>query len=89
MNLQIAKIIFHSALSIMKKILDLVSFKVGKESEEYKFYKKEIMLYSYSGLKDLFQKLQSDKIIKRCNCKSDLKHGYKECECGGSGWVNE
>jgi len=89
MKLQIAKIIFHSALAIMKKILNLVAFKVGRNSEDYKFYKKEIMDYFYNGLKDLFKDLCEKKLIERCHCKANLRNGYKPCEkCGGSGFKN-
>lgn len=89
MKIQIAKIIFSTALAIMKKVLDLVAFKVGKNSEDYKFYKKEIMDYFYNGLKELFKDLCEKKLIERCQCKANLRNGYKPCEkCGGSGFKN-
>lgn len=87
MKVQIAKIIFHSLLTIMKKILDLVSFKVGKDSEEYKYYKREIMDYFYNGLKELFVELSNKKIFEKCPCNANLRYGYKTCkECGGCGY---
>lgn len=89
MKLQIAKIIFLTALSIMKKILDLAEFKLGKQSDEYKYYKSQVMLAFYSGLQDLFKTLKDNKIVENCPCKADLKQGYASCSnCGGSGYKN-
>lgn len=89
MNLQIAKIIFHTCLAIMKKILDLIAFKYDKKSDDYKYFKKQIMDYFYNGLKDLFKVLSEQKMIEKCHCKANLRQGYKPCEkCGGSGYKN-
>jgi hypothetical protein len=52
--MQLAKTIFLTFLSIMKKILDLIAFKCDKNSDDYKFYRKQIMDYIYNGLRDLF-----------------------------------
>lgn len=90
MKIQIAKIIFHTALSVMKKVLDLIAFKYQKNSDDYKFFKKQIMDYFYGGLKELFVRLEDDKILDRCHCKANLRNGYKPCEkCGGSGYKNK
>jgi len=87
MKRDIAKKIFWSQLSIMKKILDLLEFKHGKESEEFVYLKKEVMNKTYDGLKKLFRDLETNKIIKRCECNANLRKGYKDCEkCGGSGY---
>ena len=90
MKIQIARTIFLSNLTIMKKILDLVAFKVDKKSEDYKYYKKEIMSYTYIGLKKLFKQLEEAKIIEPCPCNAKLHQGFKDCEdCGGSGFRNK
>jgi hypothetical protein len=87
--MQLAKTIFLTFLSIMKKILDLIAFKCDKKSDDYKFYKKQIMDYIYNGMRDLFKKLQSEKVIERCHCGADLRNGYSDCqECSGSGYKN-
>jgi len=89
MRIQIAKHIFLAFLSIMKKILDLIAFKCDKKSDDYKFYKKQIMDYIYNGLRDLFKKLQSEGLIDKCSCGADLRNGYSDCQkCGGSGYKN-
>lgn len=89
MKIQVAKIVFLNTLSTMKAILDLIAFKVDKKSDIYKYYKKEIMNYFYTSMKKTFKTLEENKIIERCPKKCKLRQGYKECECGGSGWINE
>jgi len=90
MKIQLAKIIFLSSLSMMKKILDLIAFKVDIKSADYKYYKKEIMNYVYTGLKKLFDQLSDEKIIIKCECKSKIRQGYKPCSlCNGAGFKNK
>lgn len=88
MKIQIAKMIFLANLSIMKKVLDLAGFKIDKRTNDYKYFKKEIMDYFYNGLKKLFETLEQEKIIKKCPCNASLRQGYKDCDCGGSGFIN-
>ncbi len=87
-NIQIAKIIFLSSLSIMKKILNLAEFKLGKNSDDFKYFKSKTMDYTYEGLQKLFSNLESKKVVKKCKCKHSLRKGYSDCECGGSGYIN-
>ncbi len=89
MSIQIAKTIFHVSLSVMKKILDLIAFKYDKKSDDYKYFKKQIMDAFYKGLRDIFQTLLNEKILTNCHCKADLRQGYKPCDCGGSGYKNK
>lgn len=90
MKIQIAKIMFLNSLSTMKAILDLIAFKVDKKSLDYKYYRKEIMNFTYGNLKKLFRTLSDEKIIVRCECKAKLRQGYSNCEfCGGSGYRNK
>lgn len=90
MNIQIARLIFLMSLDIMKKILDLVAFKVGKKSEEYKYMKRQIMDAFYRKLRKLFKQLSDEKIIERCSCKAKLRQGYKNCkDCSGCGYRNK
>ena len=88
MKIQIAKIIFLNALSIMKAELDLFEFKLGKKSDEFKYVKKRVMDLTYKGLKELFKILSDEKIVVRCPEKCKLRQGYKSCKCGGSGFLN-
>lgn len=89
MKLQLAKLIFLTVLSILKKVLDLLSFKIGKESEDYKYMREQIFDYFYRQTKNLFKQLETNKILKRCSCSANLRKGYQDCEnCGGSGYIN-
>lgn len=87
-KIQIARTTYLEQLSTMKKILDLASFKFDKRTSEFKFFKSQIMDATYNGMKKLFKKLEQEKIIKKCSCGTNVRKGYKKCECGGSGFVN-
>jgi len=87
-KIQIARAIFLGQLAIMKKILDLISFKFDQRTSDYKYMKKQVMDYTYEGLKKLFKQLETEKIIKKCSCGTSLRKGYKNCKCGGSGYIN-
>lgn len=89
-KIQIAKIIFLNNLEIMKKILDLIAFKVDKKSDDYKYYKREIMNNFYQKLGKLFKQLSDNKIIEKCPCGHSLRKGYSDCSfCGGSGYKDK
>lgn len=87
--MQIAKNIFLLILSIIKNILDLAEFKMGK-TEDFKYFRKQVFDYAYNALKSLFIKMESEKIIKKCSCNNkSLRNGYKDCtKCNGSGYEN-
>jgi len=90
MKIQLAKLIFLNNLSVMKAILDLLEFKLGKKSDDYKYAKKKVMDSTYKNLQGTFKTLTDEKILVRCECKSKLRQGYKDCKyCGGSGYRNE
>ena len=90
MTPQIAKNVFLMTLTIMKSTLSLLEFKLGKQTEDYKYAKKQIMDFTYNGLKKLFKQLQETKIIDKCSCGANLRTGYKSCDlCGGSGFCNK
>jgi len=88
MKIQIAAQIFLACLSIMKKILTLSEFKLGKSSKEYKYFREQVFDYFYKELKKLFKYLEKNEIIKPCSCQTSLRRGYKECICKGSGYRN-
>lgn len=88
-RIQIARTVFLMNLDIMKQILDLGKYKLGKNSEDFIYYKKQVMDYTYKGLKKLFKQLEENKIIEKCSCGASLRKGYKSCDlCGGSGFCN-
>ncbi len=90
MRIQIAKKIFLMNLSTMKQILDLAQYKLGKESDDFKYFKKQTMQLFYDSLEQLFDSMVQENIIKKCSCKNKIKDGYSECAlgCGGSGFIN-
>ena len=66
----VIKEIFWLCLSIMKSILSLAEFKLGKTTADYKYFKKEVMDYFYNGLTKFYDNLEKKKILKRCDCGS-------------------
>jgi hypothetical protein len=74
----------------MKNILNLLEFKLGKDSADFKFCKKEIMNYFYGALKNHFDTLTKKGIITKCECKNNLRQGYASCpKCGGCGFIDK
>ena len=88
MQIQLAGQIFLMNLSILKKTLDLLEFKYGKESDSFKFMKKQTFDFFYNEMKKLFKKLEEDGLIKKCPNKCNMRQGYQECICKGSGYLN-
>lgn len=86
--MQLAKEIFQMSSAIMKKSLDLQKYKLGKDSEEFIYYKQQIMEITYSNLKKIFRQMVIEKKIEKCPNKCSLTQGYKKCLCGGSGFIN-
>jgi len=86
--IQISKSIFLVSLSILKKVLSLLAFKLGEDSKDYKYMREQIFDYFYREIKKLFKTLETNKILKRCSCQTSLRKGYTDCECGGSGYTN-
>jgi hypothetical protein len=88
MNSEVLKEIFWLCLGIMKNILSLAEFKLGKNTDDYKYFKKEVMDYFYNGLNKFYENLVKKSILKKCVCGAKLRHGYSPCkDCGGSGYT--
>jgi len=88
-KIQIARKIFLTSLSIMKPILDLAEFKLGKQTEDYKYFKKQTMKLFYDNMSKLFDSLTQDGLLQKCSCKNKIKDGYADCQCGGSEYINK
>lgn len=87
MQINVLKQVYWLSLTIMKKILSLYEYKVGKNSEEYKYFKREVMNFFYDELNKFYQNLIKDGYAERCSCESRLRKGYSSCDnCGGSGY---
>ena len=87
--MNIAEKIFLTSLNQMKDILEMGEFKLGKDSSDYKYFKKKVMDIFYKNISSLFYELESENVVARCKCKSNLRHGYTKClECHGAGYVN-
>ncbi len=90
-NTQLAKMIYHRVLSIMKFTLDLEEQKYhdrGRQDDRYKFFKKQLMSQTYDNLRGLFEDLSDLDLIKPTDHAEDVKEGYKPTVSGGSGFVN-
>jgi len=83
----IIKELYWENLTIMKKILSLYEYKAGRDSEEYLFFKKEVMEYFYGELNKFYKNLEKQGEVEKCSCKANLRQGYRPCDdCGGSGY---
>lgn len=87
-DIQIARQIYLKSLDTMKRTLDLVAFKFDCRTKEYKYFRSQIMDFTYGNLNKIFKYLEDSKIIKKCSCGTNLRKGYKNCDCGGSGYCN-
>jgi len=87
--MNLAKSIFEMQLGIMKRILKLGEFKFGKESEQFRFYKEETMNSVYENSKKFFLQGVGEGVFEKCSCSSNLRHGWVDCECGGSGFIDK
>jgi hypothetical protein len=88
---QIARLIYHRVLSIMKFTLDLEEQKYlerGRQDDRYRFFKKELMSQTYDNLRALFNELKSLGLIQETEYAEDVKDGYKASPSGGSGFIN-
>ena len=90
-NSQIASLIYHRVLSIMKFTLDLEEQKYlerGRQDDRYKFFKKQLMSHTYDNLRSLFKEFEDFRMIQPTSYPEDVKDGYKPTPSGGSGYVN-
>lgn len=91
-DIQIAKMIYHTTMSIMKHTLDLeeMSYREnGRNDPRYKTFKKHVMSTTYDALRNLFEDMQDAGLIQYTDYEEDLKNGYVDSDSGGSGFVND
>ena len=84
----LAKSIFVLQLGIMKNVLKLMEFKFGgRENEQFKYVKEQVMNFFYDGTKKFFIQGVADGVFEKCGCGANLRHGYTECpNCSGCGY---
>lgn len=71
----------------MKKILSLYEYKVGRDTDEYKYFKREVMDYFYNEMNKFYENLIKLQYAEKCSCGAKLRKGYSKCDdCGGSGY---
>lgn len=87
-EIQLASAIFLKALDTMKKSLDLAEYGMDKRTKQFKYFKSEIMSKTYENLTKLFKYLEDNKILEKCPKSHNLRQGWKNCDCGGSGYIN-
>lgn len=86
----ITGVIFEESVTSMKRILDLGKFKIGSaNSDEYAYYKSEVMNSCYNGLRNMFEEMKQLGIVTDCDCNNDLRKGWRPCVCRGSGYVSK
>ena len=88
MKTQIAREIYLKTIYVMKKTLDLIEFKFDKRTKEFKYFKSQLMDNTYEGLQKLFKTLSDAKFIQKCSCGTNIRKGFRNCDCGGSGYIN-
>lgn len=90
MKTEIIKQVFWLCLGIMKNILSLAEFKMGKNTDEYKYFKKEVMNFVYDGLTKFYGDLLKKEIVRKCDCGATIRRGYSSCiNCGGCGYKSK
>lgn len=88
---QLARLVYHKVLAIMKFTLDLEEQKYperGRQDDRYKFFRKQLMHQTYENLRSLFGDLEKLGIIESADYEEDVKDGYKPTASGGSGYLN-
>ena len=90
-NKQLSRFIFHNTLAIMKNTLNLeeLSYReMGRNDPRYKTFKKHLMEFTYSTMRNMFEELDKWGLIVPTENDEDVKHGYTDSESGGSGYLN-
>ena len=89
--MSLSKQIFTLQLGVMKNILKLMEFKFGgRDSDQFKYVKEQIMNYTYDGTKKFFTQGVIDGVFGNCSCGANLRHGYTDCpDCSGSGFCDK
>lgn len=88
---QLAGLIYHRCMSIMKYTLELEEFSYrekGRNDPRYKTFKKHLMYNTYRNLRCLFEDLEKLGVIVPTEYEEDVKDGYKDSPSGGSGYIN-
>jgi len=88
---QLSRFIFHNVLAIMKNTLNLeeLSYREkGRDDPRYKTFKKHLMEFTYSTLREMFFDMEEWGLIVQTDDDEDVKHGYRENRSGGSGYLN-
>ena len=88
---QLAKMIYHRVMSIMKFTLNLEEYSYrerGRNDPRYKTFKQQLMSATYENIRQLFKDMESLGIVEPTTDEEDVKDGYKPTPSGGSGYIN-
>ena len=88
---QLAKMIYHKMMSVMKFTLNLEEYSYrekGREDPRYKTFKQQLMSSTYEHLRQLFEDLEDVGLLVQTDDDEDVRDGYKPTISGGSGYVN-
>lgn len=87
--MQIAAKIYIGNMNTLKKILNLTAYKLGRKSDEYKYFREQIFDIFYNELKNLFIQMEKASLIIKCECNANIRKGYTKCDkCHGCGYKN-
>ena len=87
----LSRVVYHRILAIMKNTLNLeeLSYReMGRNDPRYKTFKKHLMEFTYTELRELFYDLEDMGLLEPTEEEEDVKNGYKDTLSGGSGYVN-
>ncbi len=88
---EIARVVYHRCMSIMKFTLDLKEQEhpdQGKRHPQFKFFKRLLMQQTYQNLRGLFEELSQTGLIQKTEYEEDVKNGYQNSISGGAGYRN-
>ncbi len=90
MDRELAKLIYHRAMSTMKFTLDLEErqYEKGRNDPRFKFFKKMLMSNTYENMRGLFKSLEDWGLVAKTDYPEDVKNGYKDTSSGGAGYLN-
>lgn len=88
---QLAKLIYHRVMSVMKFTLSLEEYSYreqGRNDPRYKTFKQQLMSNTYENLRELFGNLAELGLMEKTIDDEDVKGGFRPSISGGSGYVN-
>lgn len=75
-------------LTVMTRLLELGEFKFGKDSEEYRFYRREVIKVIRATQQACMEDFKALGLVVECPCEADGSMRRSDCaRCGGCGYT--